>query len=481
MSDIRNLLKLIGIIIIGVILSLLPAPEGLSRDGWIFFSLFVSVFIALIIEPFPAAYIGLLGVVIACLLKIGPPVTAAGDVSSEKVLAWGLSGFSNTTVWLIFVAFMFAMGYEKTGIGKRISLILVNKMGKKTLGLGYAIALADLILAPFIPSNTARSGGTIFPIIKNIPSFYDSSPEKDPRKIGSFITWVAIASTCVTSSMFSTSLSANILAVSLVENSGITAPSWSEWFLYFIPVGIILFLLVPILTYIIYPPVIKSSQYISDWAGKELETMGKISKNEINMIILACLALLFWIFGKTLDINPTVTALSVLCLMLLLNVITWSDILTNKAAWNVFLWFGALVTLAGGLNNVGFLKWFATYITSVISSFSPSVILILLLLVFYFIHYLFASLTAHVAALMTIFLFAGKDIPGINFPLLVYLLLYSLGLMGILTPYGTGPSPIWYGSGYIPSRTFWALGALFGIIFIAVLILVGIPWINLWI
>jgi len=281
--------------------------------------------------------------------------------------------------------------------------------------------------------------------------------------------------------MFSTSLSANILAVSLVENSGITAPSWSEWFLYFIPVGIILFLLVPILTYIIYPPVIKSSQYISDWAGKELETMGKISKNEINMIILACLALLFWIFGKTLDINPTVTALSVLCLMLLLNVITWSDILTNKAAWNVFLWFGALVTLAGGLNNVGFLKWFATYITSVISSFSPSVILILLLLVFYFIHYLFASLTAHVAALMTIFLFAGKDIPGINFPLLVYLLLYSLGLMGILTPYGTGPSPIWYGSGYIPSRTFWALGALFGIIFIAVLILVGIPWINLWI
>jgi L-tartrate/succinate antiporter len=376
---------------------------------------------------------------------------------------------------------MFDMGYEKTGIGKRISLILVNKMGKKTLGLGYAIALADLILAPFIPSNTARSGGTIFPIIKNIPSFYDSSPEKDPRKIGSFITWVAIASTCVTSSMFSTSLSANILAVSLVENSGITAPSWSEWFLYFIPVGIILFLLVPILTYIIYPPVIKSSQYISDWAGKELETMGKISKNEINMIILACLALLFWIFGKTLDINPTVTALSVLCLMLLFNIISWNDILTNKAAWNVFLWFGALVTLAGGLNNVGFLKWFATYITSVISSFSPSVILILLLLVFYFIHYLFASLTAHVAALMTIFLFAGKDIPGINFPLLVYLLLYSLGLMGILTPYGTGPSPIWYGSGYIPSRTFWALGALFGIIFIAVLILVGIPWINLWI
>ena len=477
----KNLLKLILIITIGVILSLLPAPEGLSQDGWIFFSLFVSVFIALIIEPFPSAYIGLLGVVIACIFKIGPPTSATGDLTSEKVLVWGLSGFSNTTVWLIFVAFMFAMGYEKTGIGKRVSLILVSKMGKKTLGLGYAIALADLILAPFIPSNTARSGGTIFPIVKNIPAFYDSSPEKDPRKIGSFITWVAIASTCVTSSMFYTSLSANILAVSLVENSGIIAPSWLEWFFYFLPVGLILFLMVPLLTYIIYPPVVKSSKDISDWAGKELKKMGKISKNETNMILLACLALLLWISGKYLDINPTLSALAVLCLMVLFNVVTWSDILMNKAAWNVFLWFGALVTLAGGLNNVGFLKWLATYITSGISSFSPSIILVFLLLAFYFIHYLFASLTAHVAALMIIFLAAGRNIPGINFPLLVYLLLYSLGLMGILTPYGTGPSPIWYGSGYIPSKTFWALGALFGIIFIAVLILVGIPWINLWI
>jgi L-tartrate/succinate antiporter len=477
----KNLLKLIVIITIGVILSLLPAPEGLSQDGWIFFSLFVSVFIALIIEPFPSAYVGLLGVVIACILKIGPPITATGDLTSEKVLAWGLSGFSNTTVWLIFVAFMFALGYEKTGIGKRISLILVNKMGKKTLGLGYAIALADLILAPFIPSNTARSGGTIFPIVKNIPVFYGSTPEKDPRKIGSFITWVAIASTCVTSSMFYTSLSANILAVSLVESTGIIAPSWAEWFFYFLPVGIILFLLVPLLTYIIYPPAIKSSEIISDWAGKELKRMGKVSKNEIIMILLACFALLLWIFGKRLDINPTVSALSVLCLMVLFNVVTWTDILTNKAAWNVFLWFGALVTLAGGLNNVGFLGWFANNITSGISSYSTSIILVFLLLAFYFIHYLFASLTAHVTALMTIFLVAGRDIPGINFPLLVYLLLYSLGLMGILTPYGTGPSPIWYGSGYIPSRTFWALGALFGIIFIAVLILVGIPWIKLWI
>lgn len=477
----KNFLKFAIVVIIGVIMSVLPAPEGLSRDGWIYFSLFVSVFIALIVEPLPSAYIGLLGVVIACLLKIGPPLPASGVLTSEKVLAWGLSGFSNATVWLIFVAFMFALGYEKTGLGKRLSLILVNKMGKRTLGLGYAISLADLILAPFMPSNSARSGGTIFPIVKNIPVLYGSFPDKDPRKIGSYITWVAIASTCVTSSMFVTALAPNILAKSLIENIGMKAPSWGQWFIYFLPVGLILFLSVPLITYLVYPPTIKVSKDIPEWAGNELNKMGKITRNEIKMALLACLALLLWILGERLGINATVSALSVLCLMILMNVITWNDILTNKSAWNVFLWFGALVTLAGGLNNVGFLDWFANKVTSGISSYSPALILIFLLATFYFVHYLFASSTAHVSALLTLFLVAGSKIPGLNFPLFTYLLLFSLGLMGILTPYATGPSPIWYGFGYIPTRTFWLLGAFFGIIFIAVLILVGIPWINLWI
>ena len=132
------------------------------------------------------------------------------------------------------------------------------------------------------------------------------------------------------------------------------------------------------------------------------------------MALLSCLALILWIFGKYFEINATVSALAVLCLMVLFNVITWNDIITNKAAWNVFLWFGALVTLAGGLNNVGFLDWFANKITSGISSYSPAFILIFLLLAFYFTHYLFASSTAHVTALLTLFLVAGRKIPGIK-------------------------------------------------------------------
>lgn len=123
---------------------------------------------------------------------------------------------------------MLAMGYEKTGLGRRLGLVLVKLLGKKTLGLGYAVAVSDLVLSPFTPSNTARSGGTIYPIIKNIPPLFGSTPEENPRKIGSYLMWTAIATTCVTSSLFLTGLAPNLLALTLVQKTAKVSISWTE-------------------------------------------------------------------------------------------------------------------------------------------------------------------------------------------------------------------------------------------------------------
>ena len=73
-------------------------------------------------------------------------------------------------IWRIY----FALGYEVSGLGRRIALFLVKFMGKRTLTLGYAIVIIDILLAPFTPSNTARTGGTVFPVIKNLPPLFKS-------------------------------------------------------------------------------------------------------------------------------------------------------------------------------------------------------------------------------------------------------------------------------------------------------------------
>jgi L-tartrate/succinate antiporter len=240
-------------IVVGGAIALLPVPENLKPNAWYYFALFIGVIVGLMAEPIPSAAVGLVGVTLAGILGLVEP-------KPVNAIRWTLSGFSNTTVWVIFAAFMFALGYEKTGLGRRVALTLVKFLGGKTLGLGYAITFSDLILAPFTPSNTSRSAGTIYPIIRNIPELYGSQPGKTARKIGSYLMWTALAATCVTTSMFSTALSSNLLALALIKNTANLEITWIQWFMAALPVGVVLLILFPILVYKIYPPRAKTAR-----------------------------------------------------------------------------------------------------------------------------------------------------------------------------------------------------------------------------
>jgi L-tartrate/succinate antiporter len=477
----NNWWKAAAPIAVAVVLALIPPPEGLPQHAWWYFAIFAGVIVGLMLEPLPGGAIGLIGVTLVVVLAnhvyLSPEQAAkAGARWPAEAIRWGLSGFSNTTVWLIFGAFMFAMGYEKTGLGRRIALMLVKAMGRKTLTLGYAVTVADLILAPFTPSNTARSGGTIFPVIKNLPPLYDSKPN-DPsaRRIGGYIMWTALAATCVTSSMFLTALAPNLLALELAQKTAKVEISWMQWFTAFAPVGIVLLVAVPLLVYVLYPPEVKSGEEVPKWAGAELGKMGAITRNEIILAVLVIIALSLWIFGGKY-VDATTAALVVISLMVVTGVVTWDDITANKAAWNTLAWFATLVALADGLNRVGFVKWFATAVAGHMTGFSPTLAMVVLVAVFFFTHYMFASITAHVTALLPVMLTVGSTVQGLPMQQFTMLLLLTLGLIGILTPYATGPSPVYYGSGYIPSGKFWQLGAIFGVIFIVALLVIGVPW-----
>ncbi|MEP7180716.1 MAG: anion permease [Betaproteobacteria bacterium] len=473
--------KAVAPLAVAVVIAIIPAPAGLAPHAWYFFAIFAGVIVALMVEPLPGAAVGLIGITLATLLSPwvlfgAEELAKPGFKPANAAIAWALSGFSNTVVWLIFAAFMFALGYDKTGLGKRISLVLVKALGRRTLTLGYAITFADVILSPFTPSNTARSAGTIYPVIKNLPPLFQSLPN-DPssRRIGGYLMWTAIAATCVTSSMFVTALAPNLLATEMVRKIAKVDVSWATWAIAFAPVGIVLILLLPLLVYWIYPPEVKESSEVPAWAAKELDKLGRISHREITLALLVVIALAMWIFGESW-VNATTAALIVVCLMLVTGIVTWDDMLSNRQAWNTLAWFATLVALADGLNRVGFVKWFADLVAAQMGGFSPMTAMVALVVVFFFTHYLFASITAHVTALLPVMLAVGGTVPGIDMPLFSVLLLMTLGIMGVLTPYATGPSPVYYGSGYIPGKDYWRLGAIFGVIFIVVLLVVGVPY-----
>lgn len=465
---------------VGLLLALLPAPPGLAQHAWWYLALFVTVIIGLITEPIPAAAVGLIGVAAATVLGryvlFSPAQLAtAGFNAPSAAITWGLSGFANTTVWLIFSAFIFSLGYEKTGLGKRISLLMLSRLGGRTLSLGYAVMLADLLLAPFMPSNTARSGGTIFPVIKNIPEFYDSKPN-DPssRRIGSFLMWTAIASTCVTSSMFLTGLATNVLAVELVRKTVHINLGWTQWFVAFLPVGLILLLTTPGLCYLLYPPEIKHSPEVPAWARKGLRELGPLSRKEITLLALVIVALGLWIFGTAL-MDPTTVALLVVGLLVVTGTVTWADVLEDRPAFNTLIWFGTLVTLAGGLAQTGVVAWLAGVVGPVLATLPTMTGLIGLIVLFVLIHYLFASTTAHATALLPLMLIVATKIPGLPITTGALALCLTFGIMGIITPFGCGPSPVYAGSGFLPGRDYWRLGAIFGAYFLALFLLIGVP------
>lgn len=465
---------------IAAALALIAPPAGLGQHAWWFFSVFAGVVAALILEPVPPAATGFIAIALTAALSRWTLFSDADlakpgfNIASESV-KWAFSGFASSTVWLVGGAFMLAVGYEKTGLGRRVALLLVRALGRNSLLLGYAATFSDAILALVTPSNTARSAGTMFPIMINLPGLYDSKPN-DPsrRKIGSYILWTTFAASCVTSSLFITGCAPNFLAADFIRKLAHVDITWTRWFFAAAPFAIPLLLALPVLGYLIYPPSVKQSPEIPAWAGKQLGEMGPMSRNEGILAVLVVIAVALWILAADY-FDAAIVAFMVISVMLVLGVVRWSDLARNDAAWTTISLLATLVAMADGLARVGFIKWFAAFSAAHMAGLPPAATIAALLAIYFFSHYFFSSLTAHTTAMMPIMLGVGLGIPGLPPEKLAVGLALTTGIMGVISPYATGAALPYYNSGYISSAEFWRNGTIYGLIFLAALLLIAVP------
>lgn len=184
--------KFILPIVVGLIIwALTPIkPDALNDQAWFMFAIFVSTIIACITQPMTIGAVSIIGFTIMILVGIVDTKTA-------------VQGFGNSSIWLIAMAFFISRGFVKTGLGRRIALQFVKLFGKKTLGLAYSLVGVDLILSPATPSNTARAGGIMFPIIKSLSESFGSSPrDGSERKMGAFLIFTEFQGNLITSAMF---------------------------------------------------------------------------------------------------------------------------------------------------------------------------------------------------------------------------------------------------------------------------------------
>jgi DASS family divalent anion:Na+ symporter len=460
--------RLALVVCVGLLIWALPRPDAVDPRAWRLLAIFVATVVGIIARPLPMGAMAIVGIGVA----IG---------TRTLTLAEALSGFSNGTVWLVVAAFFIAAAFIKTGLGARIAYNLVALFGGSTLGLGYSLVAADLVLAPVIPSNTARAGGVIFPILQSLAK---EAPGADPvprGKTNAFLTLVAYNGTVITSAMFITAMVANPLSVALAANQGVTI-TWGLWALAAAVPGAVSLVVVPLVIYRLCPPGAVKTAAAPLAARAALAGLGPVTRNERTMMAILVVLLGVWMLGPMIGLDVTAAALMAVAALLLTGVLTWEDACCQHEAWNTFIWFATLVMMATYLGQFGFIGWFTGQVGAMFPGLGWMPGLLGLSLIYFYTHYLFASITAHVSAMFAPFLAVALALGSP--PLLAALLLaFFSNLFASLTHYGTAPAPIFFGSGHVTLGTWWTVGALVSVVNISIWLGIGAAWwrlLGLW-
>ena len=460
--------RLLLVFVIGIVVWALPRPAAIDPRAWRLLAIFVATLVGIIAKPLPMGAMALTGI-------------AAALVTRTLTITEALSGFSNVTLWLVVCAFFFAEGFIKTGLGARIAYMLVSWFGRSTLGLGYSLVATDLILAPATPSNTARAAGVVFPILQSISRTVIGTDPAKGRQTNAFLVLAVYQGTVITSAMFITAMVANPLVVQLAAAQNV-ALTWTSWAFAALVPGFVSLIIIPLVVYTVCPPGIVRTPEAPAMAKASLASLGPMSRNENLMGMISVFMIVLWILGTTLNLDPTATALLATAALLLTGVLTWDDLCREHRAWDTFIWFGTLVMMATFLGQFGLIRWFSDKMAPAFSGIGWIPGMVGLSLTYFYTHYFFASMTAHVSAMYAPFLAVAIAL-GAPPALAALVLGFFSSLFASLTHYGTAPAPILFGSGHVPLGTWWKTGLVVSAVNIAIWLSVGAAWwklLGLW-
>ena len=449
-------------VLIGFVLWFLPEPEGLDPRAWKMLAVFVATMAGIVMAPLPMAAVAIIGAVVASLVG---------------VLDFGEVVGSNGTdlVWLVLLAFFISRGVIKSGLGRRVALTFVRVLGKRTVGLGYGLAMADLVVAPAMPSITARAGGVVLPITRAMAEVMGSLPEPDTRRrVGSYLILCAFHANVMTGAMFVTAMAGNPITVELAAEAGVSI-SWLDWAVAASLPGLLCLVVIPIAMLRLARPEIMETPGAADLARRELTAMGSFSRDEAVMAVIFLGLIALWVFGGFIGIGASQAAAMGVVVMLLFGVLTWDDALKEKAAWDTMIWIGLLVVLASKLNEYGLVAWFGGTIEQHLSGLTTVTAFVIVSAVYVYVHYFFASAAAHISALFPV---ALALIVAAGFPALpAAIALGALSnVMGCLTQYAIGSAPVMFGAGYVTQAEWWKAGFVMSLIYLGIWLTVGPVW-----
>lgn len=437
-------------------------PEGIAPESWHLFAIFAATIVGSIVQPLPAGAVVFLGV---CAIAVTGTMTPVDS----------LRGYADPIVWLVLCAFFIARGVLRTGLGRRIAFLFIRTLGKRSLGLSYALVSTDAVLATIVPSNSARAGGIVFPIARSLAEAYDSTPGPSAKRLGAYLMATVYQGDVIASAMFLTGQASNVLIAKFAMDATGFELSYAKWALGAIVPGLAALILAPLLIYRIFPPEVKHTPHATEFAQEELTRMGPMTRDERMMLLVFVLVAGLWITQSWHSIHYAVVALVGVAVLILTRVLDWDDVMSQRPAWDVFIWYGGLVRMADALGQTGITRRFAEVMAGMTVGWAWGAALAVLLLIYFYAHYGFASITAHATAMFTPFLVVTIG-AGAPVALAVLGLAYYSNLSACLTHYGTTPAPIYFGARYVTQRDWWRIGFIVSLLTISTWAVLGLIW-----
>jgi DASS family divalent anion:Na+ symporter len=438
-----------------------PRPASVDAGSWRQFGIFVATLAGLILQPLPAAAVVLIGVIAAVVV---------GGLGLDRALA----GFSEPSEWLLLGAMLLARALTDTGLSRRLALLFVRRFGGTSLGFVYSLVLTDVTLAGGIPSISARSGGIILPIARSAAELYDSRPGETADRLGTFLMAALYQASVVACAMFLTGQAGNLLAAGLAAKVAGVTVSWSSWFAAAVVPGAISCALIPFVVYRVLPPKVKATPAAPQFARMELQRLGRLSSKERTLLLVFGVVCLLWVTSAWTRVNVTIVTLSGIAALLITNVLTWDDVLRDRAAWDVFVWYGGLLVLGEMLNATHVPAAFTAWVGSTLPHLPWFGVLLVTLVIYFYTHYAFATVTVHVLAMFAPFvtLVIGMGAPP---KLAVYAFACLAALPAGLTHYGTTTAPMFI-NGYVSVKDWWRVGLIASVANLLVWLTIGFGW-----
>ena len=441
-----------------------PVPAGLTIPAWHLFAVFAASIACVLVGSFP--------LLTASMVAVGT-IVLTGTITPAQAF----SGFANSSVLLVVIAFIVAQAVVKSGLGRRISLLMVSRFGSSALGLAYSIVLTDAAIAPAFPSNTAR-GGVLFPIVLSVSKGAGSEPD-DPegRRLGGYLMFCSMAGLAVSSALWMTATSCNPIGIQIVQKAGFEI-GFGSWLLASCVPTLVAIAMLPFLVFKIFPPGVGATPEAPGAARKDLASMGSMSRNELITAAIFALMIAGWVLGSQLNINATSVAFLGFGALMVTGVLTLDDIATQGDTLATFLWLAVLFAMSAQLNELGFMGYVGERLATRLSGLSWPVLYVTLIGLYVGIHYMFVSQTSQVLALLGVFLDVGAR-GGVPLPLMAFGLLFASSYFSVITPQGGSQNIIFVASGYLKQGELYKLGLITTIAYMVAYVMVGTPWVLL--